>query len=34
MPRSKVTILRTKPESVLDDYGRLMDLAEYKKHLP
>ena len=22
MPRSKVTILRTKPESVLDDYGR------------
>ena len=34
MPRAKVTILRTKPESVLADYGRLMELAEYNKHLP
>jgi uncharacterized protein (DUF362 family) len=32
--RSKVAILRTKPESVIDDYGRLMRLAGYQQALP
>lgn len=31
---SKVAVLKTTPASVLEDYSRLMDLAEYKKHLP
>lgn len=31
---AKVAVLRTKPSTVLDDYARLMDLAEYKKALP
>ena len=31
---SKVAVLRTKPETVLGDYERLMHLAEYKKYLP
>lgn len=31
---SKVVVLKTKPESVLDDYGKLMRLAEYEKALP
>ena len=31
MSKPKVAVLRTKPETVLDDYGRLMRLAEYKK---
>jgi uncharacterized protein (DUF362 family) len=32
--KSKVAVLRTTPETVLDDYGRLMRLAEYEKHVP
>ncbi|NQU07291.1 MAG: DUF362 domain-containing protein [Candidatus Abyssubacteria bacterium] len=32
--KSKVAVLRTSPETVLEDYGRLMRLAEYEKHLP
>jgi uncharacterized protein (DUF362 family) len=34
MPRSKVAILKTTPETVLDDYGRLMRMADYGHHLP
>jgi len=34
MPRPKVAVLRTRPETVLDDYGRLMRLAEYDQYLP
>jgi uncharacterized protein (DUF362 family) len=34
MARAKVAVLKTKPETVLEDYKRLMHLAEYKKHLP
>lgn len=30
---SKVAVLKTRPESVLGDYRKLMHLAEYKKHL-
>jgi uncharacterized protein (DUF362 family) len=32
--RSKVAVLKTSPDTVLEDYGRLMRLAEYEKHLP
>ncbi len=32
--RGKVAIVRTKPESVLDDYTRLLDLANYPTVLP
>jgi uncharacterized protein (DUF362 family) len=32
--RSKVAVLKTSPESVLDDYGRLMQLAEVQRFLP
>jgi len=31
---AKVAVIKTKPETVLKDYGKLMDLAEYKKYLP
>jgi len=31
---SKVAVLKTTPESVLDDYGRLMRMADYTAHLP
>jgi uncharacterized protein (DUF362 family) len=31
--RAKVAILRTKPESALEDYERLMHLADVKQHL-
>jgi uncharacterized protein (DUF362 family) len=31
--RAKVAVLRTRPESVLDDYDRLFDLAEAPQHL-
>jgi len=34
MSRPKVAVLKTTPETVLDDYARLMRLAEYEKHLP
>ncbi|MGC9347215.1 MAG: DUF362 domain-containing protein [Anaerolineae bacterium] len=32
--RGKVAIVRTRPETVLDDYARLMDLAGYQEVLP
>ena len=32
--KGKVAVLKTSPETVLDDYGRLMDLAGYKQALP
>ena len=31
---SKVAVLRTTPETVVQDYGRLMDLAGYRQALP
>src|SRR5207249_1693946 len=31
---SKVAVLRTSPETVVEDYGRLMDLAGYREALP
>ena len=31
MAKPKVAILRTKPESVIEDYGRLFDMAEWTK---
>ncbi len=31
---SKVVVLKTNPETVLEDYGKLMNLANYKKILP
>src|SRR5437899_7461578 len=31
---SKVAVLRTTPETVVEDYGRLMDLAGYREALP
>lgn len=30
----KVAVLKTTPETVIDDYGKLMRLAEYEKFLP
>jgi len=30
---SKVAVLKTRPETVLEDYGRLMRLADYQDHL-
>ncbi len=32
--RGKVAIVRTTPETVLDDYARLMDLVDYATVLP
>jgi uncharacterized protein (DUF362 family) len=34
MTRAKVAVVRTSPESVLDDYGRLMHLADSGRFLP
>ena len=34
MGKSRVAILRTSPETVLEDYHRLMNLADYQKILP
>ncbi len=34
MKRSKVAILRTAPATVLEDYHRLMNLADYQESLP
>lgn len=34
MPKSKVAVLKTSPETVLDDIQKLMELADYEKHLP
>ncbi|MBD3345779.1 MAG: DUF362 domain-containing protein [Chitinivibrionales bacterium] len=33
MSKSKVAIVRTSPETVLDDYHRVMNLAGYRKHI-
>jgi uncharacterized protein (DUF362 family) len=32
--KSKVAVLKTSPESVVEDYGRLMELAGFREHLP
>jgi len=34
MTQSKVAVVKTTPETVLDDYKKLMHLAEYQKYLP
>ncbi|MDH7568216.1 MAG: DUF362 domain-containing protein [Armatimonadota bacterium] len=34
MARAKVAVLHTTPQTVLEDYGRLMDLAGMREHLP
>jgi uncharacterized protein (DUF362 family) len=34
MSRSKIAVLKTSPATVLEDYGRLMRLADYDKFLP
>ena len=34
MKTSKIAILKTTPKTILDDYKKLMNLAEYKKTLP
>lgn len=34
MARSKVAVLKTTPETVIEDYGRLMELAGFREHLP
>jgi uncharacterized protein (DUF362 family) len=34
MTRAKVAVLRTSPATVLDDYRRLMELADYPRFLP
>ncbi|MBI5399791.1 DUF362 domain-containing protein [Candidatus Saganbacteria bacterium] len=34
MKRSKVSVLKTKPETALADYGQLMRLADYQNYLP
>lgn len=31
---STVSVLRTSPSTVVEDYGRLMRLAEYERHIP
>lgn len=31
---SKVAVLKTKPETVIEDYKRLLDMAEFTKHIP
>src|SRR3972149_6673041 len=33
MAKAKVAILKTKPETVINDYGKLLDLAEFNKFL-
>jgi hypothetical protein len=33
MSKAKVAVLKTRPETVVEDYGRLMRLAEYEKYL-
>lgn len=34
MPKSKVAVLKTSPQTVLEDYGRLMRMADYERYLP
>ena len=33
MTKSKVAVLRTTPETVIEDYDRLLDLADVSVHL-
>ena len=33
MPKSKVAVLKTQPETVVADYQRLMEMAEFQRHL-
>ncbi|MCX8010274.1 MAG: DUF362 domain-containing protein, partial [Ignavibacteria bacterium] len=33
MAKSKVAVLKTNPNSVLDDYERLLKLADFEQHL-
>ena len=32
--RGKVAVLRTRPQTVLEDYERLMELAQFREALP
>jgi len=32
--KSKVAVLKTEPDRILEDYARLMELAEFERHLP
>jgi uncharacterized protein (DUF362 family) len=34
MMKAKVALLKTSPETVVDDYGRLMRMADYQEYLP
>lgn len=34
LSRSKVAVIKTRPESVIEDYARLMKLADFEDHLP
>ena len=34
MSKSKVAVLKTNPESVIEDYAKLMKLADFEDHLP
>ncbi len=34
MPTAKVAVVKTRPETVLEDYSRLMHLGDYQTHLP
>ena len=34
MSESRVAVLRTRPTTVIEDYGRLMKLAEFERFLP
>ena len=34
MAKSKVAVLKTTPDSVVEDYGRLMEMAGFRDHLP
>jgi len=34
MSKAKVAVLKTNPETVVEDYGKLIRLAEYEKYLP
>ena len=32
--KSQIFIIKTSPETVLEDYAKLMHLSEYQKHFP
>ena len=34
MAKARVAVLKTSPDTVLEDYGRLMHLANYQQFLP